>query len=437
MKAEDSQSILVRPVFKRKKQSDGFPQIRDSYATTYIVITTLIMAYSGLFGAAPILVLYAIWFSHIKYKGTLTLRMTPDVFPALAYGALCVISTLWSDRPELSGKSSLEFLTMIICTVVIARTVRLDDFIKGSVIGLFLVLLVPFRSGHYSIDGLFGSKNVVGSFSEIGFFMTLIYLFATKGRAKRLIFCAVPLTLFAACLVYSKSATSYASLAGTLAISTVAYFLGKLPASSRMPMLIMTVFAVAMLAIAGFSYGWQDTGLNALGKDSSLTGRTFLWAQGIGFTLAHNPIVGVGYGAFWIPGRPLAEELWYKFDIFDRSGFHFHNLFINTFVELGICGLLLTVYLYIKTTAMSFRFLVNQGASNASIFFIGFSIMFVLRAMAEIDTNGPFGMGPLLFFSIMPRITEWGKKPAIEARPEPLNSLPRRAQQPHIRMRKP
>jgi exopolysaccharide production protein ExoQ len=145
-----------------------------------------------------------------------------------------------------------------------------------------------------------------------------------------------------------------------------------------------------------------------MGKDSTFTGRTYLWSQGIKDGL-QRPFTGWGYQAFWVVGQPLAERYWYEYGMFDRAGFHFHNLFINVFVELGFVGLILMIMIYLSTGVKSVQFLLRNGANLQSVFFVGITIMFILRALPEVDTSGPFGIGPLLFFSIIPRITEYNK----------------------------
>ena len=35
---------------------------------------------------------------------------------------------------------------------------------------------------------------------------------------------------------------------------------------------------------------------------------------------------------------------------------------------------------------------------------LGISFMFLIRAFVEVDWLGPFGLGPLMFFSIFPRL---------------------------------
>ena len=117
-----------------------------------------------------------------------------------------------------------------------------------------------------------------------------------------------------------------------------------------------------------------------------------------------NPVLGYGLGAFWVPGTPEAEKIWYKFRIYGKSGFHFHNLFINIFVELGLIGLSIWVLMYLYTCIKSVRYLLKDNGSIESVFYVGIAFMYLIRSISESDTGGPYGVGPLLFFYIVFRI---------------------------------
>ncbi len=54
--------------------------------------------------------------------------------------------------------------------------------------------------------------------------------------------------------------------------------------------------------------------LGAFGKDATLTGRTYLWAEGLR-AVGETPVVGVGYQAYWVQGFSEAERLWEEFYI--------------------------------------------------------------------------------------------------------------------------
>lgn len=75
------------------------------------------------------------------------------------------------------------------------------------------------------------------------------------------------------------------------------------------------------------------------GRDMTLTGRTLLWTELMKIA-AHKPILGVGYGSFWI--GDLTHDLWTKFIWEPGQG---HNGYIDIYLELGLLGISLFVAL--------------------------------------------------------------------------------------------
>ena len=77
-----------------------------------------------------------------------------------------------------------------------------------------------------------------------------------------------------------------------------------------------------------------DTGggaVEALGRNSTLTGRTEIWKLVLG--MANNPIFGAGYESFWLGER--LQKLWhyYWFPINEA-----HNGYIEIYLNLGWIG---------------------------------------------------------------------------------------------------
>jgi exopolysaccharide production protein ExoQ len=412
MKAENPDAACRRPVFQEKRKSAGYAQIRDRYAVLLVAVTFIIMDYSTLFGFLPIVLFYAIWFPHILYKKRFTLSLSKDIYPAALLAVLCVVSVLWSDYRYVTDKAALEFASMIACAIVIARVTGLQSFLQGVAMGASLALIASLVEGTYGMDyftgsyaliGLFGSKNQIGFNAEIGMFAATLLLFSKSHPAGKMLFSLFPLALCLVSLYLSRSASSAVTLAATLAVCGGAYFLGRLPRRVRKPALMAGLFLATLITVAGLNMGWQDAVLGAFGKNSTLTGRTYLWAKGYGLGM-QKPFLGYGFAAFWVEGQPLAEALWYKFGIFNRTGFHFHSLFVQSFVDLGITGLLLIAFILLSGCIRSINYVIENGAGLLAFYALGMSFMFLARAFVEVDLLGPFGIGPLLFFSILPRL---------------------------------
>ena len=76
--------------------------------------------------------------------------------------------------------------------------------------------------------------------------------------------------------------------------------------------------------------------LHALGRDSTLTGRTDIWRQVL--DLHTNPLVGVGFESFWLGERlrKIGELYWWQAN-------EAHNGYLETYLNLGLIGLFILV----------------------------------------------------------------------------------------------
>jgi exopolysaccharide production protein ExoQ len=313
----------------------------------------------------------------------------------------------------VTAYNSIEYVSMVICSLIAARIVTIRAFAKGVIAGIFITLVITLANGKFGTDyftgqpvliGYFGSKNQVGLNAEMGLYTSILFFFTAAGRMEKLVYSVVPSAVCALCLYYSHSATSIIAMVAVLGIGAAAYYVTKMPLERRKSAFIaISIFGLLALGIA-IPLGGQDTILHSLGKDSTLTGRTYLWTQGIHAAM-QNPILGDGFSAFWVPGRPLAERLWYEFEIFGRFGFHFHSVFIQSFVDLGGIGLCFIVYMLLSNCYKSIVAVLEYGRDLTAFFCLGMSFLFLIRGAAEVDIVGTFGIGPLLFFTIAPRLS--------------------------------
>jgi exopolysaccharide production protein ExoQ len=138
----------------------------------------------------------------------------------------------------------------------------------------------------------------------------------------------------------------------------------------------------------------KDALLNAVGKSEDLTGRGLLW-QRAAILVQQRPTFGVGYGAFWLQGNPEAEALWRAEHIPSRGGFHFHNFYYETLVELGYSGLVLGLVTFGLTCAVVLVFGVRHPGPESG-FFCAIMLFLCLRSFVELDLLGGFGLATLI-----------------------------------------
>ncbi|HEU5047104.1 MAG TPA: O-antigen ligase family protein [Rickettsiales bacterium] len=378
----------------------------DHFEIACVAASVIIMAYSSLFSIVPILVFYGLWLPRVLHKGVAILLPPRRSSLGILLPLLACFSAFWSGYRGITLHHGVELLSMLLCVIVIARHVDAEHFAKGVCIGATLSLLASLASrrygfdsfsGTYSLIGLFGSKNQVGFMAEIGIVATLALLPSVRGIIPVTLFCVIPFAVYLVSLYLCKSATAVLSLALTVAVISCVYAVTRFTKQSRLPIIGISVIAIAAVVLAALNLDLEDTVLHKFGKDTTLTGRTYLWQEGTRIGMEH-PVLGHGYTAFWVQGQKQAERYWFEFGIPSKSGFHFHNLFVQTFVDLGALGCLLMALLLLSACRKSLRNTLQKGLTTECILALGIAFMFLARAFVEVDLLGPFGIGLLMFF---------------------------------------
>jgi exopolysaccharide production protein ExoQ len=337
----------------------------------------MVTAVAGLFFSAPFgsIPLYlslcaTIGFAVIAFDKVVAAVASNWVF--LLFPTLCIVSTFWSDEPHATLRHSLElFLTfvmaMLICDTLKARTLVLTTLICCVILVLMCLPEVPDAiKRNWALVGVFGSKNAMGFTSHMTLFAGLCTLLL-PGRMplmRMTAAVAVLASLLTLWLARSAGANMYAGLSLFVLCLCQGYRL--MPRRLR-PVAVVTVAFGALLAAVAFPLirdVWAQFQLDVLHKDTSLTGRTYLWSFAEQL-IRERPWLGHGTFAFWIQGNIDAEGLWQRFDIASRTGFNFHNLFIETTVNNGYIGLAIEIVLLVVVGCASlFGFLRAPSAET-------------------------------------------------------------------------
>jgi exopolysaccharide production protein ExoQ len=199
-------------------------------------------------------------------------------------------------------------------------------------------------------------------------------------------------------IVAALSVGAVAALFGALACSFLAFNLQRFPGRSRVVVLCAGGLLIAVLC--GFGIVFSDELLQGVlhltGKSITLSDRTPLWDVANKMMQDH-PIGGVGYQAFWQHGNPYAEDLWSRFQP-ARAGYHFHNLWYQSGVDLGYVGLGLAL-LTVAVTAIEVMRWVVRSPTATSCFFLGYVIFIILRSMLEVDLFAQFSLTGAMFLA--------------------------------------
>jgi exopolysaccharide production protein ExoQ len=265
--------------------------------------------------------------------------------PIVAIVALILASSFWSDYHAISFKRALELAGTSAAAYFIVAHFSLLEFLEGwataagtaAIASLLLIVGVPSRGlmqEEYpgAWQGIFVHKNSLGQAMALGT-ITLIAVAFAKGRVER------PKTLViggaALCgllLAGSQSATSYVMFA-LLGLMLAWFALSHSVRGRRVLPIAVGIGVVAALIVA-FNF---DATIGALGRDTTLSGRTDIWGPVVD-AIGSRPWFGYGYDTFWLPDGTGSA---YLPVLLEWTPYHAHNGLLELALDIGLVGVVL------------------------------------------------------------------------------------------------
>jgi len=280
--------------------------------------------------------------------------------PVVMYFAYCLVSICWSPFPDVAFKRWMRALGDLVMVLLIVTSGHpfsaLNRVITrvGAVLLTFSLYLIRYSDlgRGYDPDGRPMNTGVTTNKNTLGLVAFVIGLTAVSGllvilkrkdvdRWRRLLAQAGVVTLVIAVLGVAHSATSVACFV----LGTALMFILRLPGLRSNSRAVHTlIVSVAVVTGAVIVMGGQSIFFNALGRDSSLTGRTDIWSTVI--PLAMNPVFGAGFESFWNAASQMLRNLpdVYQFGNLNSA----HNGYIDVYLNLGLIGLGLVIWVVVS-----------------------------------------------------------------------------------------
>ena len=266
----------------------------------------------------------------------------------LLYPALCLVSVLWSLTPMLSFVGSIQITFTILIGIFLGGQLGLRGLAMLILcsLGATMVFSLANLSGAMGnawsyvggFLGIYTNKNALG---QRGTLLILTCLFFVLTERRGVIFWAA---LGMGCLttVLLGLSLSVTSILMTGAMTGVLLFVlgwANLP-QFRLLALLFIALCLLSAAITFIALGINpvDEILGAFGKNSTLTGRTFLWEVGMA-KVGEAPLLGYGILAFW-HAPEFAQEVLVISGLYGETVEAFHNFIIEVLVALGPLGLI-------------------------------------------------------------------------------------------------
>ncbi|VVT10003.1 O-antigen ligase [Rhizobium sp. EC-SD404] len=382
------------------------PRSNGPYGVGALALSIVVFAYSTIFGPIAVLAFYGVWMLLVAVDYRRALGNPWNYVWIFVFCIFCGLSVFWSLAPSVSARGAVQYASHILCAIIAARVCADRTLTIGVLVGVLIVLLYSFAFGGYHYDaidgtysfvGAFASKNQLGFYASLGVFFAGICIFALPFGLVAKGFAAATGLLSAYALVASQSATSIIGVALTVGVLVLLRAILALRPSTRRAGFIAALLLGVGFAVVAVNAGAIDTVLGLFGKDATLTGRTYLWSEGLA-AFRGAPLLGTGYQAYWVQGFAEAERLWAEFYIGSRNGFHFHNTYIEALVELGAIGLVLLVATLLTIVVGHLLRVLNRDHDRSSYILLGLMVLMVIRSFAEVDSLYPYSVGSFLVY---------------------------------------
>jgi O-antigen ligase len=299
----------------------------------------------------------------------LPLRSLLPVFVLFLWAQL---SVLWSSNPLITEQRWLKVLIYVLIIINIFQTsspvitLRKILYIFSWICaGSSLILILFFKpygfinyGDGYLPCGIFAHKNGLGIFAA-----SMILLIATtfvwpkqSGLKKlpndyKILFCILFIEM-----VISKAMDVICGFIISIIIILLLQCAKEIPRKPLVfPLLFFGISSIILPVMTFVNFidftGLSNVILNAIGKDSTFSGRTDLWPVLLSIGIKYHLILGSGFGVFFIfmEKAGLMEYMNWVMA-------HAHNTYLQIFLELGIIGTVIILIMLISVFVNIFRF---------------------------------------------------------------------------------
>ena len=307
----------------------------------------------------------------------------------LALTCMDIISIIWSIDPSGTLRRFVALAATVLCGYALASRFswrRLSEVlaIAFSLMALITIVLgVAFPHLGKMQELFVGAwrgpwieKNSLGSTMAIGFIATMAA--ALENRSRRWLWGAMALVMVLLVLLSTSKTSLVGVMLGIGGVSLIWLM-------QRGPIFALSVtwmVLTGLILITGVILIDSHIVFALLGKDATLTGRTFIW-EGITRTVKERPWTGYGYGVVWTtegPRTPLAKIVHYA----GFRPYHAHSSWLEQWLGLGYVGLGLWAVMFVELWLKALYRLYRGGGGY---FALPFLAVYSLSSVTESVTN--------------------------------------------------
>lgn len=324
----------------------------------------------------------------------------------LLFGLLALASLAWSIDPGLSARRLYRLITITLACVAFVlvgwQPRRLQEVLRpivtlllaGSLLfGLTHPEFAIHQESSPELDGAWrGLTNHKNSLGGLACTAMLLWLHAVLAREVRLLPALVAAASALVCLLLSRSTTALlAALFGAgfllVAMSRSVRFSRVLPTLVVVLGAALLLYVLAILDLIPGSALLKAPIAALSSKDSTLTGRTEIWAL-LGEHIAWRPVFGSGYAAYWVSAPGPGTE---SYEFVRRLGGFYpgtaHNGYLEVVNDLGWVGLICLLGYLLAQVRQSLRLLRLQASEG-----VLYLVLFFQQALTNLTETHWFSV---------------------------------------------
>lgn len=267
----------------------------------------------------------------------------------------CGVSIGWSEFPDIAFKRYVKGIGTVIMVLVVLTEPNPMKSLKTMVrrcgyvlLPLSLLFIKYYRdigvgydewTGEVIYVGVALNKNTLGRLTLVCaffFFWELATMWRDQQKAMATKTWWIHVLYFALSLWLLRLADSATSIA-VLTVGILIFVGLEAPLIKRNRRRIGIIILGSILLFLALDQAMGITEffiVDVLGRNMTLTDRAYLWKDLL--DMGTNPLIGVGYDSFWLGGR--LDILWDKFRWRPTES---HNGYLETYLELGLIGLVI------------------------------------------------------------------------------------------------
>ncbi len=265
-------------------------------------------------------------------------------FP-IAMVLLALLSAAWSLDPTVTVRIAITLGFATVFGLYLATRFRSRELVWfltavfgiSAVLSLAFGLFLPSYGVEHGVngwawEGIYTQKNTLG---QMMLFAAVI-IRSVPGRSVQsqlLRWSGISLALVL--LILSQSVSAMLCLGAIL----VMYPLLKRFRRHRLRSALTLAVGYVLCSTAFVLNTNADTVFGEMGKDRTLTGRTYIWSAVMG-QIAERPLLGYGFGAFWLPDSGPGSRVR---ELIHWSTPDAHSGYLDIAAELGLLGTLIVI----------------------------------------------------------------------------------------------